>query len=558
MRNAKESIRKFVGYLNNREKDGGFWLPNIQRPFVWDEGQMERLYDSILREYPIGTLLVWKTKSKIRRRKFIDNYKHDIKFTDFYIPEDDKIKMLVLDGQQRLQSLFIGLKGSYDHKELCLDVLSGDLVAPEDIRYKFRFLNASDINSPWFKFKDIVFTNLEYNKVAKDLISRFDRVLSDQEKEKIETAVAKISRVFCVEENIAYQEVDSVDNTELYQDDDIVEIFIRANAGGTPLGKSDLLFSLLSASWEEADVQMEELLEELNKNGYGFSRDFVLKSCLVILNKGASYNITKFRDIQTRNTIIDKWADISGAIKDVKDFLCSKTFIRTDKALPSYLVLIPLIYFRYHYAKQWPSCQRLNEYILRTLISGAFSGSPDTLIDKCVTNIKENRRFDVNEIFGIIRADGRSLEITKDTILNQCYGSKELHLFLNLWYDFNYQPSYDNNKPQVDHIFPQSILKTVKDINPNTEHKDILRYKAEDRNQIANCMLLTAQENGAGGKSNIPPDEWFKNKSKDYLERHLVPEDRNLWKLENYEQFIEERKKLILMKFDYLLLKDSV
>jgi len=94
-----------VNYLNNEEKDGGFWLPNIQRPFVWNEEQIERLFDSIMREYPISTLLVWKTKSKIRRRKFIDNYKRGLKLTDFYMPEDAKTKMLVLDGQQRLQSL---------------------------------------------------------------------------------------------------------------------------------------------------------------------------------------------------------------------------------------------------------------------------------------------------------------------------------------------------------------------------------------------------------------------------------------------------------------------
>src|SRR3990167_754491 len=132
-------------------------------------------------------------------------------------------------------------------------------------------------------------------------------------------------------------------------------------------------------------------------------------------------------------------------------------------------------------------------------------------------------------MFGVIRSDGRSLEITKDTILNQCYGSKELHLFFNLWYNFDYQPSYENNKPQVDHIFPQSRLKTVKIINPDTGHRDILKYKSEDRNQIANCMLLTAEENGAGGKSDTPPKEWFKEKGQDYLKLHLIPEDQNLW-----------------------------
>jgi uncharacterized protein with ParB-like and HNH nuclease domain len=98
----------------SRMGDSGSEYPT---PFVWNEGQIEKLFDSIMREYPISTLLVWKTKSQIRRRKFIDNFRSGLKLTDFYVSIDDKPKMLVLDGQQRLQSLFIGLKGSYEKKK---------------------------------------------------------------------------------------------------------------------------------------------------------------------------------------------------------------------------------------------------------------------------------------------------------------------------------------------------------------------------------------------------------------------------------------------------------
>ena len=74
---------------------------------------------------------------------------------------------------------------------------------------------------------------------------------------------------------------------------------------------------------------------------------------------------------------------------------------------------------------------------------------------------------------------------------------------------------------------------------------DIMKYRSGDRNQLANCMLLTAAENGAGGKSDTPPDEWFKDKDKAYLDRHLIPRDQILWKLDRFEDFIAERKKLI-------------
>jgi Protein of unknown function DUF262/Protein of unknown function (DUF1524) len=553
MKNQRETIRRMVGYLNNEEKDGGFWLPNIQRPFVWKEEQTERLFDSILREYPISTLLVWKTKSNIKRREFIQNYKKKQKLSDFYVLEDSKIKMLVLDGQQRLQSLFIGLKGSYEGKELYLDILSGDLTQPDDIRYKFKFMEKEKVKFPWIKFKDIVFSNGEYDEISERLIDRSGTDLTREQERRVRRNVSKIIRIFTSDETLIYQELDSVDNEEAYTEDDVVEIFIRANSGGTVLGKSDLLFSLLSASWSESDEKMEELLEDLNNTGYKFNRDFVLKTCLSLLDKGAAYNVSKFRDETTREAISDKWDDISNAIKDVKDFLYGKTYLRSDKALTSYLGLIPVIYFRYHLKNQWNSVKKLDEYILRTLLTGAFSGSPDTVIDRCIDAIKKSQDFKVDDLFDAIRRSGRNLQIDEETILELAYGSKNIHLIFNLWYkDFSYHPAFVNNQPQVDHIFPQSALKTIKNVNPNTGRK-VLAYRAEDRDQIANCMLLTQQENGSGGKSATLPEEWFDGKSDHYLDMHLIPRDKNLWKVENYSQFIEERKKLILDKFKDLI-----
>ncbi len=556
MKNRTETIRKMVSYLNNEEKDGGFWLPNIQRPFVWGEEQIERLFDSIMREYPISTLLIWKSKSSIRRRKFIDNYKSTIKLTNYYVPTDEKSKMLVLDGQQRLQSLFIGLKGSFEGKELYFDILSGELAAPEDIRYKFKFLTREKAIFPYVLFKDLVFSNDRVNKLVQKTMDTVDMEVLEKDKLTIEDNIWQTRHMFREEEAIVYQELDSIDNPETYTENDVVEIFIRANSGGTKLGKSDLLFSLLTSSWEDADERLEEILDDINKEGYNFTRDFVLKSCLSLLGKGARYDVGKFRDGQTRDEIINQWDKISGAIKDVKDFIHGKTFLRTDKALPSYMTFIPVIYFRYHYPEKWNKIQNLDNYILRTLITGAFSGTPDNLIDKCTRKIDELQEFSTNELFGVIRADGRNLEITADTILGQYYGSKLIHLIFNIWYkDFNYRPAYANNLPQVDHIFPQSLLRSVKIPNPDTGKMNILKYKWQDRDLIANCMLLTAEENGAGGKTDIPPIEWFMDKSDEYLENHLIPKDKELWKLENFETFIVERKKLILDKFAYMLQK---
>lgn len=560
MKTPKHSLRKIVSFLNNPDEDGGFWLPNIQRPFVWTEDQTSRLFDSIMREYPISTLLVWKTKSTIRRRKFIDNYRpsHRTKLSDFYVPEDDRKKCLVLDGQQRLQSLFIGLKGSYEGRELYFDILSGEVAAPDDIKYKFEFKESGSAAFPWVKFKDLVFSTKDTYTLTADICAAAGRDLSDTEKQKVGKHLSILEKTFKSDDGISYQELDSIENPDLYTEDDVVEIFIRANSGGTRLGKSDLLFSLLTSSWDEADSNMEELLEDLNRHGFAFTRDFVLKTCLTLLDQGARYEVAKFRKANVKEDIEAKWAEIAEAMKDVLDFVRGKTFIRCDKALPSYLSLIPLIYVRYHFKSTWSTVQGVEQYLVRTALSGAFGGTPDQLIDVLVTKLRELKRFDLTEVFGVIRANNRNLEISEDRLLSMGYGSDNVHLLFNLWYAFNYTPAYSNNLPQVDHIFPQSQLRKKKDLNPNTGRRDIMKYREGDRNQLANCMLLTAGENGAGGKSDTLPEVWFADKSDDYLETHLIPKDRDLWKLERFEDFIEARKELIRAKFQYLLASTQV
>jgi Protein of unknown function DUF262/Restriction Enzyme Adenine Methylase Associated/Protein of unknown function (DUF1524) len=559
MKTPKHSLRKIVNFLNNPDEDGGFWLPNIQRAFVWSEEQICRLFDSILREYPISTLLIWRTNSNIRRRKFIDNFQpiHRMRLSDFYVPDDTRRKCLVLDGQQRLQSLFIGLKGSYAGRELFFNVLSGEVAAPDDVKDKFAFIDPGAASFPWIKFKDLVFSDGNSFTHTNRIVELAGTDLSDKEKERIGQNVAIVFKAFHSDDGIGYQELDSTENPSLYTEDDVVEVFIRANSGGTRLGKSDLLFALLTSTWDSANDEMEELLQKLNERGFAFTRDFVLKTCLTLLDHGARYEVEKFRKAGVREEIESKWDNIADSIKEVLDFIIGKTFIRCDKALPSYLVLIPLVYVRYHFPHAWRQARDLDSYLLRSSLAGAFSGTPDQLIDNLVAELRVSQAFNLDEVFGVVRSEGRSLEVTEERLWNMGYGSDSIHLLFNLWYrGFNYTPAYVNSLPQVDHIFPQSLLRTVKERNPSTGTMNVMRYRERDRNQLSNCMLLTAQENGAGGKSSTPPDEWFvgERSNESYLDMHLIPKDPSLWKLERFEDFIDERKKLIAEKFKFLLI----
>lgn len=571
MRVMKQSLRKVVKVLNNPEEDGGFWLPNIQRPFVWSEEQTCRLFDSIMREYPISTLLVWKTRAEIKCRKFIDNYRatHSAHLSHFFVPPNKLKKGLVLDGQQRLQSLFIGLCGSHEGRELYLNMLSGEASAPEDIKYQFAFRASAEDDydripaafrknrsrAYWVRFKDIVFSTRDPVTEAQKLLQDCPLELDDAMRSKISAILGQAFKTFHSDEGIVYQELDSIENAALYGEDDVVEVFIRANSGGTILGKSDLLFSLLSASWDQSNEEMEFLLEDLNRGGFAFDRDFVLKSCLVVLDRGARYEVSKFRQPGVREDIEAKWELISESIKDVSDRLQSETYIRCDKALPSYNVLMPLIYFRFHHKAKWQGTRDLGSYILRTSLAGTFNSSPDQLIDDIVEHLRKQSAFVTSDVLDLIRNRGKPVELSEDRLWEQGYGSKNVHLIFNLLYrDFNYSPLFDGNMPQVDHIFPQSELSRLRMLNPETGRNSLMKYKKPQRDQLANCMLLTAFENGFAQKNDALPTQWFGDKPDKYLEAHLIPTDRDLWKLENFEAFVDARKTLIQDRLKHFLL----
>ena len=145
--------------LLNRVKSGEIVLPNIQREFVWPEDSIAKLMDSIVRGYPIGIILMWETYENIQYREFTSTFIEEADFN--YNSNENSNKLLfVLDGQQRLQSLYIALYGKYHGKELYFELLSGeDTDDSSEIKYEFEFADGKEAND-WNdesieKFKDL-------------------------------------------------------------------------------------------------------------------------------------------------------------------------------------------------------------------------------------------------------------------------------------------------------------------------------------------------------------------------------------------------------------------
>jgi len=133
-------ISSFITQIDNNE----IVLPAIQRDFVWEEERITKLFDSIMRGYPLGIVLLWETYLDIKYREFENDYQSEAKYIFKDNTGNKRIK-LVLDGQQRLQSLFIALNGSIDGKELYFDILSGKTADDfREVFYVFHFLKANE------------------------------------------------------------------------------------------------------------------------------------------------------------------------------------------------------------------------------------------------------------------------------------------------------------------------------------------------------------------------------------------------------------------------------
>ena len=283
---------------------------------------------------------------------------------------------------------------------------------------------------PNIPFRGIIYTRKLPSEITAELVKKYDLSLSAEESAILTNNIERARVEFTSNQALIYQEIDSTDaEIASHTLDDVVEIFIRANDGGTKLSKSDLMFSLMTSNWPTADEVMQEFLSELNGTQFDFDRDFVLKASMVMLDQGARYDVKKLRSQEIRDRITNEWSELTNSISFIRDFLKQKTFIQSDKALPSYLAIIPLVYFYHKFPKKWQETKGKELYLLRVLVTGAFSGRPDNLIDKLVNTIKKTEDFNVDEIFKDIREDQRSLELSENHLFEMGYGTRTIHFY---------------------------------------------------------------------------------------------------------------------------------
>lgn len=562
-------------------------LPSIQREYVWDVEQIETLFDSLMRDYPIGTFLFWEIDKEhvgdYDFYAFMKNYhevnkKHnekiDLKGSDGVIA--------VLDGQQRLTSIYLGLKGTYAYKRKYLSRTNPNayptrrlylnlLGEPKnsDNKYNFKFLSEyevkNDQNNYWFEVGNILDMKND-GEVSLFVIKNIIYCKEFKYTEEQSTfAVNVLSRLYNVIYNIGTISYYKEDSTEL---DKVLNIFIRVNSGGTKLSYSDLLLSIASAQWENHDAREEiiDFVNEVNGIGDGFriNKDFVLKSALALSDlPDIAFKVDNFNK-KNMETIENKWDIIKKSIRQA--VLLVSSFGYSGETLSSNNALISIAYylmkignpdsFVYSVSNRSDK-EKIKKWLIASLLKKAFSGQPDNVLRPIREIIKENynNEFPIGKIQERFKGTNKSILFTEDDIneflLNLRYGKSDTLSTLMLLY-----PSLDfNNKFHMDHIYPKSKFKRNY-LKKQGVSEDKIDDYINSVNDIANLQLLAAQMNEE--KLDTDFDIWFNSHQTtddgkfNYRIIHYLPNMEYTYA--NYPKFIEERRKLLKNRLCEILL----
>ncbi len=566
------TISEILEQIESRE----VLLPSIQRKFVWTEEKIINLFDSIMKGYPFGNFIFWSIKAKeeinqYRFYEFIKNYS----FRDATINESagkvakQEIKV-VLDGQQRLTSLYIGIKGSLTNIEKWKKAKKAENWKKKYL-YIMPLVSADERNedeTPWrFYFLEDSYVE-EHNKKISDPAQKYYPVsmfykLSKEEFYKI-IGVKKIKNKETWKrhlENLRYYlneaKIINFDVIENKNIDDVLEIFKRINNGGTKLSPANLLFSTVITSWEKGRDEMDSFIETINKeNVIKIREDFLIRACVYLMNKPAAAKIEILTEDVVRS-IADNWNSIKEAIFKTKDFLFRNNIF--DEAILSYNALLPIIYF-YYFSKDKDLKTSEKELLYFFSISQMFSlfgGSSATTLDLIRKKMCENEElgklivpfalsnlFEINLSAGRIHAFKISKEQVEQLVLDVSYEDKKSYVMLSLL-----QPEIklSGTYYDVDHVCSKNELKNLFKYKKGEERKELETMK----NSIVNLQLMEYRQNRTD-KNDVSLYEWVvEKKNRIPFDPYEDDNDPELYRMDSIDKFRDfyEKRRILIIKY---------
>ncbi len=543
-------------------EDEKFVLPVIQRRLVWDEEKMELLFDTLLKGDSFGGIMVIEEE---KGSKPLFNYRPFTKDGGIISSREvDKInqkQLVVIDGQQRIQSFYIGLKGSINGKVMYFDIFSDF-----NSEFEFKFEN-SETKLPkqskdneerpvrehyWYLvsilLKRLKDTNDE-DQVADEIIASI-KIEDSLKKKHIRKNVKAFYKNIITAETLGISQV-SINKTfdEIKNKQRIVELFRRLNDGGTKLSSFDLVASILKGFSWEMEGFLEKMLSEYRE--IGLSQDNLIK-LIFLLQDDHKKEMASIEAKDAEFAITNK-EKINSTLKSLKNFLIhAKLYEYYRDGNRSF---IPLFFIAYHlFHKDIETTPRasyfdnfdtgnvdfsiMKDWVYHSLLNGVFRSrgagwiAYKTGVRKLLNEIKmhRNKSFPKKELFKVY--------IDHPVVFTQTYSVNDLDL---LDRSFLCYLLYDCNKTirnqDIDHIMPKSIL----------EH---FKYGSDKINSIKNFQLIDSGTN-RNVKKGKPFKDWINNEVSDkssFIKRHLIPDNEEIWNEKKFLDFIEIRADLIAAK----------
>ncbi len=524
------SIKDLIRDIDNQE----FILPEFQRGYVWTNKQVKEYVQSLYKGYPTGTFLIWKTPHIQKARGGKGN-------------EDSKYYQLILDGQQRLTSLYALFKGTpppfYEGEKLYFD-LYFNLDTEEFVYYMEKRMKN---NQEWIAVTHF----FQVGDVAKYVNS----APSEDLKNYYFKNLSKLTKLNDIKEYV--YDIQKITELDI---DEVVTIFNLVNSSGTPLNKADLGLAHICSYWPEARDVFKDSQKKFKQFNFNLELD-ILTTCISAVAVDSVLFERSFYEAE-KDTIIDSWSKVERFLEYIINVLRNDAYIDSSADLRSGYVIIPLIYFlsRNKGVFENETDKKTALYWLyQALLWGRYSGQTAQKLQSDLVTLKNTNSFKIL-IDNLKKWRGGNLEITPEDLELQGTSSRFYPMTYIVarskgavdW--FNGMKLYSKNvgvhyKLENHHIFPQAVLYKNGYVSSNSLDKRKV-------NEIANLAFQTKETNLKILKSD--PLRYLKEINNQYpsaLRNQFVPSEQYLWDVKRYEDFLASRREIISKEINHFLEK---
>ncbi len=499
---------------------GAIALPEFQRGYVWNRDQVRKFMHSLYRRFPVGSLLVWVTQSKSA------TYRGDGQIAPGVVK-------LLLDGQQRITTLYGIMRGkppqffdgnihAFTGLYFHLDEEVFEFYAPMKMQDNPLWINVTELMQGGIgPYIQQIFNNERLKEDSQNYISRMNSIV------EIKTIDLHVEEVTGEDKNV----------------DIVVDIFNLVNSGGTKLSKGDLALAKICAQWPDARIKMKEHLKQWSDSGFYFKPDWLLRNTNILLTSEARFHALKDTSISEFQDYLEKAAKITNYLLNM---ISGRLGLDHDRVLGGRYAFPIMAYYLSKNGDKVSDGQerdKLLYWYVHSFLWGRFAGSVEGVLNQDIAAIDSEGNA-LDNMIVLLRSWRGDLIVRPEHFGGWSLGSRFYPMLYLLTRVCGAQDFGDGlplkahmlgklNALQVHHIFPKSIL-----------YKN--GYSRAEVNSIANFCFLTQNTNlNISAKD---PEVYLENIEANYpgaLSSQWIPMDRELWKVENYLDFLAERRILL-------------